>query len=133
MGPEGIILVNPPITTVQQSLTHSAMLSLSVGLLPRWLTAEQEGGGGGAEDVDGMVDGLPPQSSKPSWQALALLFEHCLKRRNHIFFKYSLALSLPAHHNSSLEPTQLNLNPITFLDKQKSLLLFFSHRNHRST
>ena len=26
MGPEGIILVNPPITTFQQSLTHSAML-----------------------------------------------------------------------------------------------------------
>ena len=25
MGPEGIILVNPPITTLQQSLTHSAM------------------------------------------------------------------------------------------------------------
>ena len=25
MGPEGIILVNPPITTVQQSLTHSAL------------------------------------------------------------------------------------------------------------
>ena len=25
MGPEGIILVNPPITTFQQSLTHSAM------------------------------------------------------------------------------------------------------------
>ena len=26
MGPEGIILVNPPITTVQQSLTHSALI-----------------------------------------------------------------------------------------------------------
>ena len=26
MGPEGIILVNPPITTFQQSLTHSAMI-----------------------------------------------------------------------------------------------------------
>ena len=25
MGPEGIILVNSPITTLQQSLTHSAM------------------------------------------------------------------------------------------------------------
>ena len=25
MGPEGIILVNPPITIVQQSLTHSAV------------------------------------------------------------------------------------------------------------
>ena len=25
MGPEGIILVNPPITTLQQSLTHSAL------------------------------------------------------------------------------------------------------------
>ena len=25
MGPVGIILVNPPITTFQQSLTHSAM------------------------------------------------------------------------------------------------------------
>ena len=25
MGPEGIILVNPPITTFQQSLTHSAV------------------------------------------------------------------------------------------------------------
>ena len=25
MGPEGIILVNPPITTFQQSLTHSAL------------------------------------------------------------------------------------------------------------
>ena len=25
MGPEGIILVNPPNTTLQQSLTHSAM------------------------------------------------------------------------------------------------------------
>ena len=25
MGPEGIILVNPPITTLQQSLTHSAV------------------------------------------------------------------------------------------------------------
>ena len=25
MGPEGIILVNPPITTCQQSLTHSAL------------------------------------------------------------------------------------------------------------
>ena len=25
MGPEGIILVNPPNTTFQQSLTHSAM------------------------------------------------------------------------------------------------------------
>ena len=30
MGPEGIILVNPPITTLQQSLTHSAVLSGSV-------------------------------------------------------------------------------------------------------
>ena len=27
MGPEGIILVNPPITTCQQSLTHSALFS----------------------------------------------------------------------------------------------------------
>ena len=27
MGPEGIILVNSPITTFQQSLTHSAMHS----------------------------------------------------------------------------------------------------------
>ena len=26
MGPEGIILINPPITTFQQSLTHSALL-----------------------------------------------------------------------------------------------------------
>ena len=26
MGPEGIILVNPPITTIQQSLTHSALI-----------------------------------------------------------------------------------------------------------
>ena len=26
MGPEGIILVNPPIITLQQSLTHSTML-----------------------------------------------------------------------------------------------------------
>ena len=26
MGPEGIILVNPPITTFQQSLTHSEMV-----------------------------------------------------------------------------------------------------------
>ena len=26
MGPEGIILVNPPITTLQQSLTHSAVI-----------------------------------------------------------------------------------------------------------
>ena len=25
MGPEGIILVNPPITTFQESLNHSAM------------------------------------------------------------------------------------------------------------
>ena len=25
MGPEGMILVNPPITTFQQSLTHSAV------------------------------------------------------------------------------------------------------------
>ena len=25
MGPEGIILVNPPITAFQQSLTHSAV------------------------------------------------------------------------------------------------------------
>ena len=25
MGPAGIILVNPPITTLQQSLTHSAL------------------------------------------------------------------------------------------------------------
>ena len=25
MGPEGLILENPPITTFQQSLTHSAM------------------------------------------------------------------------------------------------------------
>ena len=25
MGPEGVILTNPPITTFQQSLTHSAM------------------------------------------------------------------------------------------------------------
>ena len=25
MGPEGIILVNPSITTLQQSLTHSAV------------------------------------------------------------------------------------------------------------
>ena len=29
MGPEGIILVNPPITTFQQSLTHSAMYNSS--------------------------------------------------------------------------------------------------------
>ena len=27
MGPEGVILVNPPITTFQQSLTHSALVS----------------------------------------------------------------------------------------------------------
>ena len=27
MGPEGIILVNPPITTLQQSLTHSALVA----------------------------------------------------------------------------------------------------------
>ena len=26
MGPEGIILVNPPITTLQQSLTHSGVV-----------------------------------------------------------------------------------------------------------
>ena len=30
MGPEGIILENPPITTLQQSLTHSAMTDLLV-------------------------------------------------------------------------------------------------------
>ena len=28
MGPEGIILVNSPITTFQQSLTHSALWNL---------------------------------------------------------------------------------------------------------
>ena len=33
MGPEGIILVNPPITTLQQSLTHSALDS-HLGLSP---------------------------------------------------------------------------------------------------
>ena len=27
MGPEGIILVNSPITTFQQSLTHSALMT----------------------------------------------------------------------------------------------------------
>ena len=33
MGPEGIILANPPITTFQQSLTHSALIYLSaIGL-----------------------------------------------------------------------------------------------------
>ena len=30
MGPEGIILVNPPITTLQQSLTHSAVIDLDM-------------------------------------------------------------------------------------------------------
>ena len=30
MGPEGIILVNPPITTLQQSLTHSAMILIVI-------------------------------------------------------------------------------------------------------
>ena len=28
MGPEGMILVNPPISTFQQSLTHSALAQL---------------------------------------------------------------------------------------------------------
>ena len=31
MGPVGIILVNPPITTLQQSLTHSAMMQICLG------------------------------------------------------------------------------------------------------
>ena len=31
MGPEGIILVNPPIATLQQSLTHSAMTLSGIG------------------------------------------------------------------------------------------------------
>ena len=31
MGPVGIILVNPPITTFQQSLTHSAMWEMWKG------------------------------------------------------------------------------------------------------
>ena len=30
MGPEGIILVNPPITTLQHSLTHSALKTIKV-------------------------------------------------------------------------------------------------------
>ena len=34
MGPEGIILVNPSITTFQQSLTHSAMTLVIVIKLP---------------------------------------------------------------------------------------------------
>ena len=45
MGPEGIILVNPPITTLQQSLTHSALvgkdlqyLILEVFLVAAFLT-----------------------------------------------------------------------------------------------
>ena len=39
MGPEGIILVNSPITTFQQSLTHSAMIMLLIVLLI--ITAEK--------------------------------------------------------------------------------------------
>ena len=39
MGPEGIILVNSPITTFQQSLTHSAMIMLLLVLLI--ITAEK--------------------------------------------------------------------------------------------
>ena len=38
MGPEEIILINPPITTFQQSLTHSAMVMIE---------APQEEGRGG--------------------------------------------------------------------------------------
>ena len=34
MGPEGIILVNPPITTFQQSLTHSALWCVDCVVLP---------------------------------------------------------------------------------------------------
>ena len=30
MGPGGIILVNPPITTLQQNLTHSAVITLRI-------------------------------------------------------------------------------------------------------
>ena len=33
MGPEGIILVNPPITTLQQSLTHSALIIIMVVMI----------------------------------------------------------------------------------------------------
>ena len=33
MGPEGIILVNPPITTFQQSLTYSAAVLWALGML----------------------------------------------------------------------------------------------------
>ena len=39
MGPDGIILVNFPITTFQQSLTHSAMIMLLIVLLI--ITAEK--------------------------------------------------------------------------------------------
>ena len=39
MEPEGIILVNSPITTFQQSLTHSAMIMLLLVLLI--ITAEK--------------------------------------------------------------------------------------------
>ena len=41
MGPEGIILVNPPITTFQQSLTHSAML-WSDRLMQSWLVKSHQ-------------------------------------------------------------------------------------------
>ena len=39
MGPEGNVLVNSPITTFQQSLTHSAMIMLLIVLLI--ITAEK--------------------------------------------------------------------------------------------
>ena len=43
MEPEGIILVNSPITTFQQSLTHSAMIALSLEKLAyKWCVLFEE-------------------------------------------------------------------------------------------
>ena len=43
MGPEGIILVNPPITTFQQSLTHSALSSTQESAISIFANLPKEG------------------------------------------------------------------------------------------
>ena len=64
MGPEGIILVNPPNTTLQQSLTHSALEALFTGASPGYIGAALYTVGAAPDSIRAPIDsnGAPPDS-----------------------------------------------------------------------